>query len=360
MLIRCPNCKVSYDVGSAVIPEEGKKVRCSQCGETWLCMPADLFEASVLENNGPNDSDSQEFPEGDSVADVLSQISAAMQLEEETPTAEVVEESQQETEVFEEIVEEVTTHEPIAEEPVAEVVTETETEKTEDEDIEAVPETDKPQEANELKADASLKPDTSKEMQEIFARLESQTETLFQIEKNMPPHKKIYLALVRNLGLQRKKNRRLYSLIILILMLLSLFYLRYDIVRMAPVMEKFYEACGIDCIIPGEGLEFQNITRMEFEEDYVGKMEIRGFIANVTNRTIEIPTIQVEMLDKNGQALQYLYQEPPVKRITPDSRIAFRIVVNKPSTFTKFVYLTFTKEHPEGTVKALNVDPRDE
>lgn len=355
MLIRCPNCKVSYDVGTAAIPEEGKKVRCSQCGETWLCMLADLFEAPVLENNGPDDSDSQEFPEGDSVADVLSQISAAMQLEEEAPIEKVVEEPQQETEVFEEIVEEVTTHEPIVEETVAEVETETETE-------EAVPapETDKPQEANELKADVSLKPDTSKEMQEIFARLESQTETLFQIEKNMPPHKKIYLALVRNLGLQRKKNRRLYSLIILALMFLSLFYLRYDIVRMAPVMEKFYEACGIDCIIPGEGLEFQNITRMDFEEDYVGKMEIRGFIANVTNRTIEIPTIQVEMLDKNGQALQYLYQEPPVKRITPDSRVAFRIVVNKPSTFTKFVYLTFTNEHPEGTVKALNVDPRDE
>lgn len=359
MLIRCPNCKVSYDVGTAVIPEEGKKVRCSQCGETWMCTPADLFEAPILENIKRKDSDSQELPEGDSVTDVLSQISAAMQLEEETPTAEVVEEPQQEA-VDEEIVEEVTVSEPIAEAPIAEVKTEKEAEEADDKDIENVPETDKPQEAGELKADASLKPDTSKEMQEIFARLESQTETLFQIEKNMPPHKKIYLALVRNLGLQRKKNRRLYSLIILVLMFLSLFYLRYDIVRMAPVMEKFYEACGIDCVIAGEGLEFQNITRMDFEEDYVGKMEIRGFIANITNRTIEIPTIQVEMLDKNGQALQYLYQEPPVKRITPASRVAFRIVVNKPSTFTKFVYLTFTNEHPEGTIKALNVDPRDE
>lgn len=306
MLIRCPKCKVSYDVGEAVIPEEGKKVRCSQCGETWMCTADDLFEASVKEVAAEEDSDSQNFVADDSVAET----------EEEAA----------------------------------------DTENTTD----TAAESENAEEQKELTADASLKPDTSKEMQEIFARLESQTESLFELEKNMSAHKKIYMALVRNLGLQRKKNRRLYSLIIMVLLLLSLFYLRYDIARVAPFMEKVYESCGIECVVAGEGLEFQNITRTEFEEDYVSKMEIRGFIANTTRKTLEIPTIQVEMLDKNGQALQYLHQEAPVKRITAGSRVAFRIVINKPSTFTKFVYLTFTKETPPDMIKAVNVDPREE
>ena len=48
MLIRCPKCNVSYDIGAAAIPADGKKVRCSQCGEVWICMPADLFEQPQL------------------------------------------------------------------------------------------------------------------------------------------------------------------------------------------------------------------------------------------------------------------------------------------------------------------------
>ena len=53
MLIRCPKCNVSYDIGAAAIPADGKKVRCSQCGEVWICMPADLFEQPQPEPPAP-------------------------------------------------------------------------------------------------------------------------------------------------------------------------------------------------------------------------------------------------------------------------------------------------------------------
>lgn len=294
MLIRCPNCKVSYDLGAASIPECGKKVHCSQCGETWICHCAELFEVQI-----------------------------------------------EETLVVENKSSELADSKPKDQEPV-------------------IIATDVPAEVETSLPVDSLKQDSSSGMQEIFARLGDRTETLFQIEKQQPSHKKFLNKLLRVLGLKRKKTRRLYFFVSLILLLLTLFYLRYDIVRVAPFMEKAYAICGFECIVPGEGLEFENITRTEFEEDYVSKMEIRGFISNVSPNTLEIPTIRVEMLDKNAQALQILYQEAPVKRVSAASRVAFRIVVDKPSTFTKFVYLTFSKETPPDTIKAVHINPRDE
>lgn len=294
MLIRCPNCKVSYDIGAASIPECGKKVHCSQCGETWICHCAELFEVEIEETLVVENTDS-----------ILADS------------------------------------------------------KPEDQEAVIIA-TEAPAEVEILQPEVSPKVASSSGMQEIFARLGDRTETLFQIEKQQSLHKKILNKLLRILGLKRKKTRRLYFFTALVLLFLSLFYLRYDIVRIAPFMEKAYTICGVECVIAGEGLEFENITRTEFEEDYVSKMEIRGFISNVSPNTLEIPTIRVEMLDKNAQALQILYQEAPVKRVSAGSRVAFRIVVNKPSTFTKFVYLTFSKETPSDTIKSAHINPRDE
>lgn len=280
MLICCPKCNVSYDVGAAVIPADGKKVRCSQCGEVWVCKPADLFE----------------------------------QPQPEPPTPETEERS-------------------VSEMPAAEETGETET----------------PQE-EPVSAGKS-------EMQEIFARLETQTESLFEYEKNLPPHLKVWFGIKSVLGLQRRRNRRILAVASVVLFLLLLFYLRFDIVRVAPFMERVYAALNVESVIPGGGLEFQNITRNEYEEDYINKMEVRGFIANITGKTVNIPIMQIELFDRNVQVLQVIYQEPPVPRIVGGGKVAFRIVITKPSSFSKYVYLTFTREHPKETVKAVNVRP---
>ena len=291
MLIRCPKCNISYDIGAAVIPEEGRKMRCSQCGETWLCLPQDLFEAPKEE---------------------------PIQIKEPEPPVE--DEKQEDVAIIQENSDE------------------------------------KPEQQEEEKEEL---PAGKKEMQEIFARLENQTESLFEYEKNLPTHIKIWHQIKQILGLQRRRNRQFLAGISGLLVLLLLFYLRYDIVRLAPFMEKVYAALGIESVIVGEGLEFQNITRNEYEEDYVNKMEIRGFITNITDETRNIPNLRIELLDKNTQPLQVIYQEPPVQRIIAGSKVAFRVIVTKPSTFSKFVYMTFTRDHPKETLKAVNIRPDD-
>ena len=291
MLIRCPKCNISYDIGAAVIPEEGRKMRCSQCGETWLCLPQDLFEAPKEE---------------------------PIQVKEPEPPVE--DEKQEDVAIIQENSDE------------------------------------KPEQQEKEKEEL---PAGKKEMQEIFARLENQTESLFEYEKNLPTHIKIWHQIKQILGLQRRRNRQFLAGISGLLVLLLLFYLRYDIVRLAPFMEKVYAALGIESVIVGEGLEFQNITRNEYEEDYVNKMEIRGFITNITDETRNIPNLRIELLDKNTQPLQVIYQEPPVQRIIAGSKVAFRVIVTKPSTFSKFVYMTFTRDHPKETLKAVNIRPDD-
>lgn len=291
MLIRCPKCNVSYDIGTATIPEEGRKMRCSQCGEVWICLPQDLFEVQK-------------------------------------------------------------------EEPILEEKTEPSPVEEKQEDV-AISQENSDEKSEQPEEEKEELPAGKKEMQEIFARLETQTENLFEYEKNLPAHIKLWHQIKQTLGLQRKKNRQILAGTSVILILLLLFYLRYDIVRLAPFMEKVYDAVGIESVIVGEGLEFQNITRNEYEEDYVTKMEIRGFITNITDKTLNIPNMRIELLDKNTQPLQVIYQEPPVRRIIAGSKVAFQVIVTKPSTFSKFVYMTFTREQPKETLKAVNIRPDD-
>ena len=52
MLINCPNCNASYEVNPDVIPENGRKLRCSNCGEVFWCNPHDAENpARKLDDN---------------------------------------------------------------------------------------------------------------------------------------------------------------------------------------------------------------------------------------------------------------------------------------------------------------------
>ena len=103
---------------------------------------------------------------------------------------------------------------------------------------------------------------------------------------------------------------------------------------------------GIEAKIVGEGLEFQNVVRREYEEDYVRKLEIKGYIANTNPFEVEMPLIRVEVLDKNTNLLQALNDKTPLTVLEAEGRMAFRIVLNRPSPLAKYVVLTFVKKQP--------------
>ena len=75
-------------------------------------------------------------------------------------------------------------------------------------------------------------------------------------------------------------------------------------------------------------------------KDYVRKLEIRGFLANIINQTVEVPMLKVELLDKDAKTLDIIEQQAPLKRLGGGSRMAFKIVITKPELDTKYLYIT--------------------
>ncbi len=55
MRLTCPNCGAQYEVPDDVIPEEGRDVQCSNCGDTWFQQAAGFAQAAE-----GNDADAQE------------------------------------------------------------------------------------------------------------------------------------------------------------------------------------------------------------------------------------------------------------------------------------------------------------
>ncbi len=284
MLIRCPKCEICYRIDADMIPAEGRKFRCARCGEVWLAKPEDLFEETA-ENAGcvyNPDSDGEIVPE------------------EEAPASE-------------------TQNEAVSDEEKAAEVPE------------------KPQEIDA----ADLK--VNSDMQEIFSRLDRQNEMIEKLNKEAPPVKKIWHLIRDALGLSRPLNRWLLFGAAMFLLLLSLFSFRYNIARKFAWAEKVYTACGIECTILGEGLEFQNISRHEYEEDYIKKMQIKGFVVNSTAKDIVFPVIHVEVLDKDVSKLQELNVAPPVDIVKAGERVAFNVIITQPSPLSRHILLTFTK-----------------
>jgi predicted Zn finger-like uncharacterized protein len=49
MLIVCPSCATSYQVGPAALGPSGRAVRCAQCKNTWRAMPSEALAEATSE-----------------------------------------------------------------------------------------------------------------------------------------------------------------------------------------------------------------------------------------------------------------------------------------------------------------------
>ncbi len=291
MLINCPNCNASYEVNPDIIPQNGRKLRCSGCGEVFWCNPHD-------EENPARKI--EEIQQNQPVLDNQTEIS-----QENTPS---------ETNLEENV-------EPEIKEEASNIK---ESEKIDDINDDGI--------------------DDDVNMQDIFQRLSLQSDEISLREKNMNPLQRGWHKFMIAIGWHKKTNRILIYSIFGAFALLFLLYFRVEITRKVPFMNIFYSAVGLDAIIPGEGLEFRNVTRREYELDDIPQLEIRGFIDNPTNREIEADLLHVEVLDKDGGVVQQQDDALPVPYFTPKARVPFSVVVVKPSALGKYIVVTFAKQ----------------
>ena len=262
MRIYCPKCKVGYEIDETLIPEEGKKLHCSYCHETFVAHKEDLIATSVFSKM---ESEEKKEPDGEKISE----------------------------------------------------------ESLEKEDNSEVENT---------------------EIKEIFERLAEQSDNLVKEEQNISAFKKVIVGLRSFLGLNRRLNRWLFSSLLVVLTFLLLYNYRYEIVRTLPFMNSVYKIAGVKAKIPGEGLEFQNVTWNSVDEGGNLRLEVKGFIYNPTEKEIEVPIMRVEMLDKDALLLQSLNQKPALTSLKPGGRLAVSVIIKTPVPDAKYIYMTFIEE----------------
>lgn len=65
MRLICPNCDAEYEVDDSVIPQDGRDVQCSSCGQTWFQKSA----AQLLEAELPKEAAPEPAPEPETEAE---------------------------------------------------------------------------------------------------------------------------------------------------------------------------------------------------------------------------------------------------------------------------------------------------
>ena len=315
MQIYCPKCKTGYEIEAAVVPEKGRKLRCAVCGRVFRCLPEDLTDGSKLRTAEFTEEEKLRLDgQGHLLEDVPVEPEAAV-------AAEAAGQPQPEA---------------VTQEPALEADADAVEQKT---DAVTEAEEGSGKTLEELEAETPVV--ENQDVKDIFERLSRETEALFKAESEEKSVKKYWFNFKKVFGLQNPRHIKYYLAAVATLLLLFLYYARFEVVRAFPLMDSVYRLAGIKAYVTGEGLEFQNVSRRDFEEDFVRKFEVKGFIANQTSKTIDIPTIKAELLDNDARAIQAKKVAPVIPLVTAKGKVPFSFVIEKPSRLSKYIFLTF-------------------
>lgn len=279
MKISCPGCHTCYDIELGLIPAEGKKLRCSKCGEVWLCTHKDIRVPELPEI--------PEEPEPE-----IEPLSAPQNVI-ANPEDKII-----------------ATQAPQNDEP------------TKDEEMPDV---------------------TIDEMSRIFSRLKDEKNKVTEEVNKQPPLKKVLPKIKKLLGWHSRLTISIEVMTILIIFTLMLFAKRFEIVRIFPAGNSFYESIGISAQIIGKGLTFENVVRSTLDTSQKNMMNIKGFIRNTTDENIDIPEILIEIMDRDTQLLTDIKKQAPAEMLEARSKIPFNFTIEVPVKNAKYIVLTFTK-----------------
>ena len=179
------------------------------------------------------------------------------------------------------------------------------------------------------------------DLEKIFERLSDHTKLLIKQENSLPFYEKTWLQIKNVLGFHFKIKWLYIFLAVAVFSALSLYNNRYQVVRKIPIANSVYKFFGIKAKIPGEGLEFQNISWEFLKEEDGNKLEIKSFVFNQTPRKVDFPVVHIEILDKDMSLLQSQNREIEEDAIDANAKVPLKLVLENPAPTAKYVYLTF-------------------
>ncbi len=294
MLVYCPECNVGYEIDESLLGMKSRRLKCSNCGKIFTVGDL-LFEAPKAEVVDNKD----DIVEENTASEVEIDSNFENEIKTGTENAEVAE-----------------------------------TKNTNDLELENA--TDATGEDNQNAAD----------LEKIFERLSEHTEQLMAMEKKLPFYEKFWLQVKNILGLHFKIRWGYVLLVMLVVTSLSLFNNRYQLVREFPFLNAAYKALGIKARIPGENLEFQNISWEFFGDagEENRRLVIKGFVYNTLKYDMELPIIHIELLGADTSLLQSVNRKLEDKIIAAETKLPLNLTVDNPAPTAKYVYLTFIDE----------------
>jgi len=137
---------------------------------------------------------------------------------------------------------------------------------------------------------------------------------------------------------------KIVAFLLLILAGIAAYVFRYPIVGHFPQLAPLCHKIGLDCTVPGQGLEFRDISFYEYDDpdSLVHKMDISGKIVNPTPQNLTLPLLHIELLDEEGNILQNVEQALSGNIVKAETITEFKTTILNPAPFTKYVYVTFT------------------
>ena len=153
--------------------------------------------------------------------------------------------------------------------------------------------------------------------------------------QNTPP--------VRVMHVTKYKNTINYLLILALLLLVGVlvYALRYDVVRYAPRMEKFYQKFGVESVYDGTALEFSNLKISEVSFNSLSKLKISGIIKNPSGYTVNVPPIRIVVYDANQHQLLNTTHYLAAKRMGAYYQLGFEFLLTNPTPQQKTIQITF-------------------
>lgn len=134
---------------------------------------------------------------------------------------------------------------------------------------------------------------------------------------------------IRDMADQRRRNRRLMGISFiwfvtlagLAIAALMAFQNRQKIVENYPATASIYKALGVNVNV--FGLEFEDPMVRQMMVNGENRLVINGHVANISNKTREIPMIELSLFNKAGEELARWIIEPPAAELEADKRIAY-------------------------------------
>lgn len=264
MILTCPNCATKFSVPDGALGPDGRKVRCSQCSETWFAREDAVFEP---EEPAPAEPEVSNPPRR-----------AAPQEAQKIAATEVTQ-----------------PHIP------AEKITES--------TVEYEGETGG-------KSFHFQQSDT-----DVFVEDKDEAE---KILKEMSPHGRFRERANRRKVSKKKRNIGMMWLIPLIglpLLLIALYLFRGPLVGQFPGLQKVYSAFNVEAS-PG-GLTFYNIELRHGENEGTPTLFVTGRIKNYGGKQKDVPLIRLSFKDNAGTEIASWVTEPKQETLDAGKTMEF-------------------------------------